>query len=80
MKAIEKLWMLAVCTAAWIGLWFIGPENPEDTYTTWELAVFAAVLVFCFWKAVQLWSRHYQEKNAERLKEVLKRRDARTNR
>lgn len=80
MKPIEKLWMLAVCTAAWIGLWMTGPENPEEKYSTWELAVFAGVLVFCFIQSVRYWSQHVQQRDADKLKEVLKRRDARTDR
>ena len=80
MKPIEKIWMLAVGTAAWIGLWMTGPENPEEKYSTWELAVFAIVLVVCFVQFVRYSSQHIQQRDADRLKKVLKRRDARTDR
>jgi hypothetical protein len=80
MKPMEKIWMLAVCTAAWIGLWMTGPENPEEKYSSWEITVFAGVLVFCFVQFVRYSSQHIQQRDADRLKKVLKRRDARTNR
>ena len=78
MKPMEKLGCLTVLTAAWIGLWMTGPENPEDTYQPWHVAVFAIVLIGCFIQAVRYWSQHIQQRDAERLKKVLKRRDART--
>ena len=80
MKPKDKLWMLLVFTGAWIAMWMMGPENPGDKYETWELVVFAAVLILCFWKSVSLYSRHVQQRDADRLKKVLKRRDARTDR
>ena len=80
MKPIEKLGMLTVFTAAWIGLWMTGPENPGDTYEPWHVAVFALVLIFCFIQAVRYWSQHIQQRDAARLKKVLKRRDARPSR
>ena len=80
MKPLEKLGCLTVITAAWIGLWMTGPENPQDKFTSFDVAVFAIFLVFCFIQAIRYWSQHIQQRDAERLKKVLKRRDARTNR
>jgi len=75
MKPIHKLWILLGFTAAWIGLWMTGPENPDDTYAPWELALFAVVLVICFGQAVRIWSQHFQQRDADKIQEMLKRRD-----
>jgi hypothetical protein len=79
MKPIEKQIMLAIFTAAWIGLWMTGPEDPGAEYETWHFVLFAVVLIGCFIQAVRFWSQHIQYRDAERLKKVLKRRDARPN-
>jgi hypothetical protein len=57
-----------------------GPENPEEKYSAWELAIFATVLVICFVQFVRYSSQHVQQRDRDRLKKVLGRRDARTNR
>jgi hypothetical protein len=78
MKPTHKLWILTGFTAAWIGLWMTGPENPDDTYSMWELYLFAAVLVFCFVQFVRISSQHFQQRDADKLRELLKRRDRNT--
>ena len=80
MKPREKLILLTVFTAAWLGLWATGPETPGDKYNQWEIGLFAVVLVGCFIQAVRFWSQLIQRRDAERLKKVLKRRDARPGR
>ena len=80
MKPHEKLMMLTGFTVAWIGLWATGPETPGDKYSSFDVAVFAAGLIACFILAVRFWSQHIQRRDAERLKKVLRRRDARPRR
>jgi len=80
MKPKEKLILNGLFMFAWIGLWLTGPENPDNKYTDWQIAIFIAVLVGCFISAVRSWSQLIQQRDAERLKEILKRRDRRTNR
>jgi len=80
MKPREKLILLTIFTAAWLGLWATGPETPGDKYSPWEFAIFVIVLTGCFIQAVRYWSQLIQQRDAERLKKVLKRRDARTDR
>lgn len=78
MKAREKLIMLTVFTAAWIGLWMSGKEDPSDKYMTWEIAVFAFTLVVCFVQFVRYSSQHIQERDRDKLRKLLRNRDART--
>ena len=80
MKPHEKLIMLTAFTVAWIGLWATGPETPGNKYSTVEVAMFTAVLIACFIFAVRFWSQHIQRRDAERLKKILGRRDARPRR
>ena len=80
MKPTEKLILNGLFMFAWIGLWLTGPETPGTPYTGWQLAVFAIVLIACFISAVRSWSQLIQQRDAERLNEILKRRDRRTNR
>ena len=80
MKPREKLIMLTVFTVAWIGLWMSGKEDPSEKYVSWEIAVFAFTLVICFVQFVRYSSQHIQQRDADRLKKVLQRRDARPGR
>jgi O-antigen/teichoic acid export membrane protein len=80
MKPKEKLILIGLFMFAWIGLWMTGPENPDNKYTEWQIAVFIAVLVIGFVATVRAWSQHIQQRDADRLKEILKRRDRRPNR
>ena len=80
MKPREKLILLTLFTAAWLGLWATGPETPGDNYTSWEIALFGGVLIGCFIQAVRFWSQLIQRRDADRLKKVLKRHDARPRR
>jgi hypothetical protein len=80
MKPSEKLLLNGMFMFAWIGLWLIGPENPDTPYTGWQLAIFAVVLVAGFVSAVRSWTQLLQQRHADRLKEILERRDRRTNR
>jgi hypothetical protein len=75
MKVQHKLWILLGFTALWIGLWMTGPENPDDSYAIWELYVFGIVLVACFVQAVRLSSQYVQQRDADKIRELLKRRD-----
>jgi len=77
MKAREKLIMLTVFTAAWIGLWMSGKEDPSEKYVTWEIAVFAFTLVVCFVQFVRYSSQHVQERDRDKLRKLLRNRDAR---
>ena len=77
MKAREKLIMLTVFTAAWIGLWMSGKEDPSEKYVTWEIAVFAFTLVVCFVQFVRYSSQHIQERDRDKLRKLLRNRDAR---
>jgi hypothetical protein len=79
MRVQEKFLLLILFTTAWIGLWIVGPEDPGSVYTNYEKAFFVAVLIGCFIQAVRVWSQFIQQRDAERLKKVLKRRDARPN-
>lgn len=78
MKAREKLIMLTVFTAAWIGLWMSGKEDPSEKYVTWEIAVFAFTLVVCFVQFVRYSSQYVQERDRDKLRKLLRNRDART--
>jgi len=80
MKPREKMVLLTLFVGCWIGLWWTGPEEPGTKSETWELAVFATVLVVCFVQYVRFSAQQLRERDAERLKKVLKRRDARTHR
>lgn len=80
MKPKEKLILNGLFMFAWIGLWLTGPENPDNKYTDWQIAIFIAVLVTGFVSAVRSWSQLIQQRDADRLNEILKRRDRRTNR
>jgi hypothetical protein len=80
MKPKEKLILNGLFMVAWIGLWLTGPENPDNKYTDWQIAIFIAVLVLGFVSAVRSWSQLIQQRDADRLNEILKRRDRRTNR
>lgn len=80
MKPKEKLILNGLFMFAWIGLWLTGPENPNNEYTGWQLAIFAIVLIAGFISAVRSWSQLIQQRDADRLTEILKRRDRRTNR
>ena len=80
MKPRDKMVLLTVFVGCWIGLWWTGPEEPGTKYEPWELGMFAAVLVFCFVQYVRISTQHIRERDADRLKKVLQRRDARNNR
>ena len=80
MKPREKLLLTALFTIGWIGLWLIGPEDPTKTYSDLDLGIFAAVLIAAFIFAVRSWSQLIQQRDAERLKRIMERRDRRTHR
>lgn len=80
MKPKEKLILNGLFMFAWIGLWLTGSENPDNKYSDWQIAIFIAVLVIGFVSAVRSWSQLIQQRDADRLTEILKRRDRRTNR
>lgn len=80
MKPKERIVMMWLLFAGWIGLWMTGPENPGETYDASAYALFIVgigAIVFLIVRAYVLFYRH---QNAERLKKVLKRRDARPRR
>ena len=80
MKPREKLLLNGMFLFAWIGLWLIGPENPDNTYADWEIAICLSVVVLSFVLTVRAWTQLIRERDAERLKRILERRDRRTNR
>ena len=80
LKPREKLLLLGMCTFAWVGLFMTGPENPDDKYGPFAIGMFAAGLVWAFVYAIHCWSQYIQERDADKLKELLKRRDNRPNR
>jgi cation transport ATPase len=75
MKPQHKLWILTVFTGAWIGLWMTGPENPGDNYSTFDVYLFGAVLIICFIQSVRYWSQYFQQRDADKLQQLLKRHD-----
>ena len=79
MKAREKLILNGMFLFAWIGLWLIGPENPDNGYSDWEIAVCITVIVLSFVLTVRAWTQLIRERGADRLKHILDRRDRRTN-
>ena len=80
MKPREKLILNGMFLFAWIGLWLIGPENPDNTYSDWEIAICLSVVVLSFVFAVRAWTQLIRERDADRLKHILERRDRRTHR
>ena len=67
MKPKEKLILNGLFMFAWIGLWLTGPENPDNKYTDWQIAIFIAVLVIGFVSAVRSCSQLIQQRYADRL-------------
>ena len=80
MKPKESTLLSLAFIAAWTGLWLTGPENPGDTYGRGDWMFFWAGIIGAIIWTVRSYSRYVQERDAAKLKKVLKRRDARPNR
>lgn len=76
----EKLILNGLFLFAWIGLFLTGPEEPFDSYTDFQIVFGLGVVVLSVISTVRAWSKLIQERDAERLKHILERRDRRTNR
>jgi hypothetical protein len=80
MKPMERIVLCWLFFVGWIGLWMTGPETPGDTYDKSAYIVLIAGLVAGVFMLVRAYAIFYRQQNAERLKKVLRNRDARPRR
>jgi len=77
MKPVERIVICWLFFVGWIGLWLTGPETPGDSYGTAAHISFIAGIAFGVFLLVRAYVIFYREQNADRLREVLRGRDAR---